>query len=436
MKGKSLVKRLGSILVLTVLCLGITGWQARREKVLTVGFFAGSYWDAPNGNCYAGIDETVKRFEATHPGVRVEYQSGILKRDYSEWLMGKMLLGEAPDVFMILPEDFGRLTALNALAPLDHRIAQDDEVSPTAFYPSTLKSGRAGTVQYALPYECVPTLMFVNTTLLEREGISRPDNDWTWDDFYRICRAVTRDTNGDAFVDQFGSFGYTWQNAMVANNAQLFNAEGTACSLADDNAQEAIAFVQKLDLLYGNAEITSRTFDEGHVAFRPFLFSDYRTYQPYPWRIKKYSSFAWDCIQMPRGPHGDNVSELSTVLMGINRSSRQQSLAFQFLKEMTCSSETQMMLYTASHGASALRTATESPQTQEILGQDTPGDSRLDMTLLADVMESSVASVRFPKYDQAMILADKLIGEVMAQDRTLTLQLMVAQRELNQFLKN
>ena len=42
--------------------------------------------------------------------------------------------------------------------------------------------------QYALPYESVPTLMLVNKTLLKKEHIKMPDNNWTWDDFYKICQ--------------------------------------------------------------------------------------------------------------------------------------------------------------------------------------------------------------------------------------------------------
>ena len=94
---------------------------------------------------------------------------------------------------------------LGALQPLDVLLAGDKTVDPSDFYDAALQSGSAGGVQYALPYECVPTLMFVNKTLLENEGIPVPENDWTWDDFYTICAQVTRDTDGDGIIDQFGS---------------------------------------------------------------------------------------------------------------------------------------------------------------------------------------------------------------------------------------
>ena len=164
-------------------CTGIVYGFEGRIRVLHVGVFSGSYWDAPVGNCYAVIDAAIERFEETHPGIRVEYTSGILKRDYSEWLIGQFLLGREPDVFMILPEDFGMLYGLGALEPLDQWIERDGEVFQKDFYFAALEGGRTKEIQYALPYECVPTLMFVNKSLLKEEGIAVPGNDWSWERF-------------------------------------------------------------------------------------------------------------------------------------------------------------------------------------------------------------------------------------------------------------
>ena len=54
-----------------------------------------------------------------------------------------------------------------------------------------------------------------------------------------------------------------------------------------------------LKQLNHNYNVTAKDFDMGRVAFRPFTFAEYRTYKPYPWRIKKYSTFEWDCLKMP-----------------------------------------------------------------------------------------------------------------------------------------
>lgn len=430
------IKRLLSGVLMAVAVLVITVFGSVHETVITVGVIAGSYWDAPTGNCYAVIDAAIERFEQAHPDVRVEYTSGILKRDYSEWLADQYLLGDEPDVFLVMPEDFGMLAELGALQPLDNLLENDAAVSADDFYNAALESGEVGGVQYALPYECVPTLMFVNKTLLEAEGIPVPENDWTWDDFYEICAQVTRDTDGDGTIDQFGSYGYTWRDALASNGAALFDENGSRCLIAEPASVEAVTFAQKLEQLYADCDITARSFDEGHVAFRPFLFSDYRTYQPYPWRIKRYSDFEWDCIPMPGGTSGTGRSELSTLLAAISSRSSQQALAWELLKELTCSDETQAMLYTDSHGASALRRVTQSPQTQKILQQDTPGDSQLGLEILSDVMEQAVVAPHFRAYDQALLLAESLVATAMEDDHNLSLQLQRVQRELEEYLQS
>lgn len=433
---KSCLRRVTVSVLLSVVILILTVLGSIRQTVLTVGVIAGSYWDAPTGNCYAVMDAAIERFEQAHPNVRVEYTSGILKRDYSEWLADQYLLGTEPDVFLVMPEDFGMLAELGALQPLDSLLDSDGEVSAADFYDAALKSGASGGVQYALPYECVPTLMFVNKTLLEAEGIPVPDNDWIWDDFYRICAQVTRDTDDDGVIDQFGSYGYTWRDALAANGAALFDENGTSCLIAQPDCVEAVEFAQKLQALYADCDITARSFDEGHVAFRPFLFSDYRTYQPYPWRIKRYSGFAWDCIQMPGGPSGTGRSELSTVLAAISSRCTQKPLAWELLKELTCSDETQSMLYTDSHGVSALRRVTQSPKTQQILQHDTPGESQLGLELLSDTMEQAVVAPHFRAYDQALLLAESLVTTAMEDDHNLSLQLQRVQRQLNEYLQS
>lgn len=440
MKGQGgnrrhLLQRMGIGVFLAAVCLATVWLFASSEQVLTMGFMAGSYWDAPSGNCYAVIDAAIERFEAEHPGVRVEYTSGILKRDYSEWLAEQLIQGKEPDVYMVLPEDFGTLCRLGALQPLDNWIAHEADISTDDFYQAALANGSSNGIQYALPYECVPTLMFINKTLLEKEGISFQATDWTWEEFYRICERVTRDTNGDGIIDQFGSYGYTWRDALVANAGALFSDDGWRCRIAEPQAVEAIAFAQKLAALYENCDVTAQDFDRGCVAFRPFLFSDYRTYQPYPWRIKRYSGFEWDCIQMPHGSSGNSSSELSMVMAGISSRTRKPTLAWEFLKELTCSDETQRMLYTDSHGASALRRVTQSPQTQVILRQDTPGESRLGLEMLSDVLENAVPVPHFAHYEQALLLAESLVATAMEDQHNLTLQLQRVQRDLDEFLR-
>lgn len=295
--------------------------QKNQDTVLRFGMSAGSYWDVPTGNCYEVIDAAIRRFEEEHPGVKVEYVSGILKEDYPEWLSEQIVLGEEPDVFIVPAGEFDTIASLSVLKNLDPLIDGDTGFLRSDYYEGAYDGGNLRGVQYALPYESVPTLMFVNKTLLDKEGIPLPKEDWTWEDFLEICRQVTRDTDGDGITDQFGCYDFGWREAVCSNGAVLFEEDGTASYFGDRKVEAAVKFVKELNAINQGYAVTSKEFDKGNVAFRPFAFSEYRTYKPYPWRIKKYSDFEWDCIRLPAGPNGSGQSELNTLLMGISRRS-------------------------------------------------------------------------------------------------------------------
>lgn len=150
-----------------------------KKTVLTFGMFAGSQWDVPNDDCYKIIDEAIEEFEKEHPNVEVQYVSGILKDDYSEWLAQNALKGNLPDVFMVLPQDFDTFSSVGVLKPLDTMVKEDSSFHKENYYRGCYAAGEFEDHQYALPYESVPTFMFVNKTLLKKEHIKMPDNSWT-----------------------------------------------------------------------------------------------------------------------------------------------------------------------------------------------------------------------------------------------------------------
>ncbi len=417
---------------------GMTALQSDRpdaEKVLRFGMSAGSYWDVPTGNCYEVIDAAIRRFEEKHPGVRVEYVSGILKEDYPEWLAEQIVLGEEPDVFMIPEGEFDTIASLKVLKNLEPLIEKDSMFDRGEYFDGAYGYGMIRGVSYALPYESVPTLMFVNKTLLEKEGISMPDEDWTWEDFLAICRRVTRDTDGDGMIDQFGCFDFGWREAVCSNGAVLFEENGMTSYFGDNKVEAAVKFVKELNAVNQGYVVTAKEFDKGNVAFRPFAFSEYRTYKPYPWRIKKYSDFEWDCINLPAGPDGSGQSELDTLLMGISSRTEQESLAWELLKTLCYDEETQVQLLEASQGMPVIRKAAKSPMLQIVLGDDTPGSESMNVQVIRQVMENAARTPNFRLYPAAMELADVEIGRMVNGDVALDNRLLRLQREVNDLLR-
>ena len=95
---KRMCKWGAAALPVLMICLFLAGCFGNQETVLTIGVYSGSYWNTPNGNCYQILDEAISIFEQSHPGVKVEYVSGIPAGDYSEWLAGRIMMGTEPDL--------------------------------------------------------------------------------------------------------------------------------------------------------------------------------------------------------------------------------------------------------------------------------------------------------------------------------------------------
>lgn len=426
------------IIAAVILTLSAADYIIKKDKavVLEVGIFAGSNWDVANANSYVIIDKAIERFEAEHNNVKVHYYSGILKADYSEWFSKQLLLGKMPDVFVILSNDFNQFASLNIMKNLEELINRDNSFVKEDYFLTTLLTGEYNGTQYALPYETVPTLMFVNKTLLEKEGITVPNSDWTWEDLYTISEKITKDIDGDGILDQFGTYNYDWLDAAHTNGAILFDTKEMKINLANDEVIQAVQFTKQLYNLNQKQKVTQDDFDSGNVAFMPLPFSEYRTYKTYPYKIKKYLSFQWDCITLPAGENGGNISEVNTLLMGISNKTVNEEIAWEFLKLLTYDEEIQMDIFRYSQGASVLKNVTRSKEAEVILQEDMEESEKvIDNELLSRVLEQGTVAPQILKYKEAIAIATSEIQGIIENDKNVESSLKILQRKVDQYLK-
>ena len=427
-----------SVLIAAAALFIITG-QVRRirnskEQVLTLGVFSDSYWGVQSGYANKIIDDAISRFEAEHPGVKVQYESGIMKTDYSEWLSEQMMKDAEPDVFFVPESDFSTFAQINALKNLNDLIKDDDSFNPEAFYRTAYEYGKYGSRQYALPFECAPNMMFVNKTILDREKIDLPERDWTWDDFYQICRKATKDTDGTGIIDQFGTVSYSWIDAFDANGVELFDEKGKNCDFTVKEIGDAIAFLEKLDALSSGNSLSERNFSQGNVVFQPMLFSEYRAYKSQEMSFKKYSGFEWECVTMPAGPSGDNYSRLDTLSIAMSESTTQKELAWEFMKLLTADPQIQSEIFDYSAGISVLPEVTKSEETRRRIMQSTGTEFNLD--ILESAMEKSVSRTRFRGFDNAQEEVGLAVRSILESNSNIQMEQIIWNRTINNYLKD
>lgn len=423
------------LLLITFTLLFGKGFGKQGQKTLTVGVFSDSYWEVQNGYSYQILEDAINRFEEQNEGVQIEYVSGVMKDDYIEWLSEQILQGTAPDIFFLPQENVCEFAEAGALKDLTGMLEKDADFDSTHYYTSALQSGVYNGELYALPYECAPRLMFVNKTILEQEGIAMPKEDWTFEDLYAICKKITKDTDENGIPDQFGITGYTVEDAFYGNDVVLFNERGTECYFTGDKVEKAIRFLERLEDVNQGYSVSEKDFDQGKVAFMPMLFSAYRAYKPYPLSVKKYSGFEWDCLPMPAGPDGSNVSRLDTLLVAMNKKSSRQELALQFMEFLTGEEEIQGEIFHYSEGISVLRNVTESEQTLERLLSDSgSGSFRLDTLSIA--VENSVSYPGFDGYREAMQKVENAVSQILTNEENISTGQIIYNRKLNAFLKD
>jgi len=422
-----------SVITILVVTISVIAYQNMKPQktILRFGMFTGSNWNVASADSFKIIDKAIEQFEAKHPDVEVVYEGGISKEDYSEWLSARLLEGTMPDVFMIKSTDFDKFSSLHAMKNLDSLIAHDPEFSREAFFSTALNAGNYAESQYALPYEVVPTLLFVNKTLLKSEEIEMPKENWTWEDMYEICEKVTKDTDGDGSIDQFGTYNYNWLNAVHSNGGDLVDKTSGKWNFTTENTLAAISYVKRLQVLNEGYKVTQEDFNQGKVAFMPLTFAEYRTYKTYPYRVKKYTSFQWDCITFPAGTTGENTSEVDALLMGISNNTKQEKLAWEFLKMLTYTEETQMDIFQDSQGVSVLRNVMQSEEAKDIIKENMDDNEQvINTTLLGNIIEKGVNSPKTQEYEQVIRLADSEIMRIIEEGKNIESSMKIFQRNI------
>ncbi len=423
-----------TIISIIVLSLIVFIFITKPQTVtLKLGVFVGSNWGVPSGESHKIIDTAIEIFEKDNPGIRVVYESGIQKDDYSSWLSNKILKGDEPDVFMVLGDDFNTLSSLGVLMNLDKLIVKDQSFDTSEYYKSSLESGYYQGHQYTLPYESNPQLMFINKTLLKTEGIVLPERQLTLDEFYSICDTITKDLSQDGKLDQFGCYNYSWLDSVYSHGATLFNSEGTKSYFSQNIVKESIEFLQKLDSLNQGHVITSQEFDKGLVAFSPMTFAEYNTYKPYPYRIKKYTTFEWDCIEMPSLTLSEG-SEVSSLMIGISNKTKYKNESWNLLKTLTYNPDIQLMIFQYSQGISPLKQVTESSEAFEYINKESSEDSQINMGLLNNVLNNAVNHDQFKKYESALLLAGTKVNDLIKSSNDIDIALINLQKEINIYL--
>lgn len=197
---------------------------------------------------------------------------------------------------------------------------------------------------------------------------------------------------------------------------------------------EAISFLDRLNSLSSGYVVSNADFSNGNVVFQPMLFSEYRAYKSKELSLKKYSGFEWDCVTMPAGPSGDNVSDLDTLCVGMSHKTSHEKEVWELMKTLTFDREIQEKIFDYSEGISPLSSVTESEQTAKMIRQGT--GSRFNMDTLSNAMDKSIVPRYFKGYEEINEQISIAVRSILDSSSNLQMEQIIWNRKINSYLKN
>ena len=318
--------------LLVVLTLCFAGVASAQKTTIT-------FWQAGGSEELIALTRRIiNDFEEKYPDVTVNYQVIPWAEDPHVKYQTAILGGTMADVFSLGDPFQYVLAAAGALEPLNEYIPED---MLNDFVPATIDRNTIDGKLVALPWYVSVRALFYRSDLLAEEGIPEPTTSWTWDEFVEYTKRLTKDTDGDGKIDQYG-FGTSGQYVsqylpfLWQNDADFLDDKNEVATSTDPKAIEALQFY--IDLVRehnvvppGSTTIDlheiQRMFANGQVA----LFIDAQD-----------TAFAFDREPLLEGkfgvgllPHTVRHASFSGAdVVAISATSKNKEAAWQFMEHL------------------------------------------------------------------------------------------------------
>ncbi len=149
------------------------------------------------------LTEAMDIFHKRHPNIKVTLEPVSYKEKETKYTV-ESAAGRAPDVFHVhafsLPMFFSKGFAKD-LTPF---IEKEGPGFLDAWYPLPIKLMKHNGKMHAMPGDYMTMVLFYNTNMFKAAGLDPNNPPKTWDEFLVYAQKLTRDTDGDGKVDQWG----------------------------------------------------------------------------------------------------------------------------------------------------------------------------------------------------------------------------------------
>jgi multiple sugar transport system substrate-binding protein len=235
---------------LVVGCGGGGGGES-DSGVVTVQF-----WHAMGGPLGDALDELVAEFNDTHADIDIESVSMGRYQALSQKIMAAVAAGQPPVLAQAYEAWTGELIENGSAEPLNGYIDGRDGLSSAEladFVPGMLDNNTWDGTVYSFPFNKSVRAIYWNKDLFATDGLDHAPTSWF--EYEGFARRLTKDTDGDGEIDQWGTAGqisaWMFENLLLQNGGHILTEDGTQAAFNSPEGVEALEFMVQLLTKWG-----------------------------------------------------------------------------------------------------------------------------------------------------------------------------------------
>jgi len=290
-------------ILMVVSCVFVIGGfiptsQAEKKTSLRIAHS----WDSGRIELQQKFDEM---FMKKYPDIVIKFENTSWG-DFNQKYLVQAAAGTLPDLIYCHCSWAPKWISSGAFLDLTPFLEGDKEFDIGDFFPVSLEAFRHGGNLYGISYDTGTNELCYNVDMFDKAGLAYPDETWTLEEqFLDTAKKLTKDTDGDGKVDQWGWLGVP-RSSLIDNYIRPFggrflNEDETECLLTMPEAIKGVQWWANLILKYKVEPSAS----EQAALLKPFYAGKIGMSWCAPWSfpgMNKYCGFKWDVALFPKGP--------------------------------------------------------------------------------------------------------------------------------------
>lgn len=278
---------------------------------------------------------------------------------YSTKLQAAVSGNNVPDVFYVEQATLQSYVGSGVLMDITDQVAEQGvdldniwEYGVNSYrFDGTLQGTPDGRL-YGLPKDVGPFAFGYNKTMLEEAGIPLPDKDvpLTWDQFVDISKQLTKDTDGDGAVDQWGTgLNVQWnlQSMVWSNGGDWTNEDRTQVTVDTPEFAEALQAFADLTNVEG---VTPSASDAATLdTYQRWMAGEIGFFPVGPWDVSVYNDleFDYDLIPWPSMGGEESATWIGSLGIGVSATTSDPENAVKLATYLSTDAEAQQTLVDA-----------------------------------------------------------------------------------------